>query len=205
MDAAKKTLQELLVQIITECNWNATSLERHVTKIVAAAHWDGIPEAIRAETTALGPDAEKYLRTGRQVEGLKTIATELEAFRSANIREVLDSILLDDFTLKRAGIHFHTENYSFLKKQGRIDLLPDFETQFRGGIKALTNIPFTGGGKTIINTEKHARDAYFVGPGRKQDPFLHVAVEQFEQFDHAVAYCLSQTHHKAILRLLGND
>jgi hypothetical protein len=205
MNAVKKTLQELLIQLITECNWNTKSPERHVSKIVVAAYWDGIPEAIRNEIKALGPDAEKYLQTRQRAQKFKTIAEELDHYETAEIRKAVDGILLDERTLKQAGIRFNTCNYSSLKTQGRIDLLPDFDTQFRGNIKALVNIPFTGSAKTIIHTEWNGRDAYFVGPAKKQDPFLPIAVEQFDQFEHAVAYCLSQSHYKAIVRLLGND
>jgi phosphoglycolate phosphatase-like HAD superfamily hydrolase len=104
INAAKKTLQDLLIQLITECNWNTTSPERHVSKIVVAAYWDGIPEAIRNEIKALGPDAEKYLQTGQRVQKFKTIAEELDHYETAEIRKAVDGILLDERTLKQAGI-----------------------------------------------------------------------------------------------------
>ena len=185
----KINLTDCLTELLLKANWNCTTPERHITKVVVFARFGELESAIRKVL-------EKAEEERPYFKGMRSAADQLVQFGTAEIISTLDK-LLNSLDLGREGIRFNVCNYNYLHRHGMLDLLPGFDTDFRGDISAHWTVPFTRGARTVFRTDQ---SKFYVSQLRDKSASALQDVESitFDTFDQAASFCLNPEFYRAI-------
>jgi hypothetical protein len=190
-----KEASRFVKELLFDCNWNATTPEAHISKVVCYASW-GTSELVAAIRKDVGAVDATYMRH------MAEVADEVEKLSSVELKQAIEEIL-DGEALTNTGIRFNAANYRFLRSRS-LDLLPSFDSDFHGDIQAIWDIPFTSGNHIITRTCKNGQTAFYVSkePRVRETPARAIEARQFQTFDDAVAFCICPAFHQAIAALI---
>lgn len=194
----KFQLSQLALQLLNDCNWNSTSQSHHVAKVIVAASRRSLLSGISADLAKKEP---QYMR------GFTAVYDKLTKSSEEEIYEALIHCVWNQQITDR---DFYLANAEYLIANCRLDLLPHFETRFRGEIKALHALPLNKA-YTIVETEydkdgKTEHHFYVTYPDDKNEllPWkspTYMDSSYYTEFKHAVAFCLSPEFVQAIIKL----
>ena len=186
----KFQVAQLALQLLNDCSWNSTSQSHHVAKILVASSRRSLLSTLAAD---LAKVEAKYMR------GFTSVYPQLSKFSEEEIYEALIHCVWNQ---QISDHEFYLANAEYLIVNCRLDLLPHFETRFRGEIKALHALPVNKA-YTIIETEydKDGKlEKHYYVTYQEQDT-THMDSSYYTEFKHAVAFCLSPEFVQAIIKL----
>ena len=182
------TLKDIVEDLLFNCSWNSTSPTGHAVKVLMSASRGTLVEELQEDMTSM----PTYMRGD--------FATKLPVLKETDSALLFETIL-ECLRTRNWELKLNLKNLEFFIRRNTLELFREFDTDFRGTITQITELPLAKPALLIRTTKGVEEIRWYVAQPDDQGKWRTTS-ESWTCAEHATASVLCPAHKYAVIALI---